>query len=114
MVGVIESGSTVVVEGAGAPRRGEIWGFTNDAGVIVVHRVREVDGDHVTGRGSGNPVDDPPVPLAQAIGRVTTVVAPDGSVKGFGTLDRLGSAAAFRLRRVARTVRRRVWSSGRR
>lgn len=101
MRGVIESGSTVVVEAAPAPRRGEIWVFMNDDAVIVVHRVREVDGMSVTGRGSGNPLDDVPVPLDHAVGRVLALTTPSGTTKRFGIVDRRFAQLMFRIRRVA-------------
>lgn len=105
MSGVIESGSTVVVEAAPVPRPGEIWVFTNDEGVIVVHRVRHVDEFHVIGRGTGNRVDDGPVPIENAVGRVRRLTRPDGSHKQFGMIDRQVARAVFKMRQIARGIR---------
>ena len=103
---VIESGSTVVVEAAPVPRPGEIWVFTDDEGVIVVHRVRHVDEFHVIGRGTGNHVDDGPVPIENAVGRVRALTRPDGSPKRFGIIDRRAAQVSFKIRQMAVRVRR--------
>jgi len=106
MSGVIESGSTVVVEAGPVPRPGEIWAFANDEGVIVVHWVRHVDEFHVIGRGTGNQFDDGPVPIENAVGRVRRLTRPDGSHKQFGIIDRLAAQARFKMRQMAVRLRR--------
>ena len=106
MSGVIESGSRVFVERASAPRRGEIWAFVDHSGAVVVHRVRELGGGLVVGRGAANPIDDDGLPIDRLVGRVRQVVGPDGRRRSFGPVDRLKAAAEFSLRRRVRRWRR--------
>ncbi|MDW3217470.1 MAG: S24/S26 family peptidase [Acidimicrobiales bacterium] len=105
MAGVIATGSTVVIEAADRPRRGEIWAFVEDDGRVVVHRVRELDGDLVIGRGAGNPLDDDPVARDRLVGRVSAATH-GGQVRRFGAWDRRRSHVSFTLRRLLRRFRR--------
>ena len=106
MVGIIESGSTVLVEAAAVPRPGQIWLCVDDEARLVVHRVREVTDGWVTSRGSGNAVDDEPLHLERLVGRVRGVVDPMGRSRVFGRWDQHRSRLLFRLRRIARRVLR--------
>lgn len=107
MAGVIENGSTVRLEPAPEPRRGEVWAFVNDDGGLTVHRIREIDATTITGRGSGNRRDDPPVPRDRLVGRVRRAVSADGTETRFDRRDRVLADAGFRLRRLLRPLRRR-------
>lgn len=117
MAGLIESGATVVLTEASQPRTGEIWAFVDDDGGIVVHRVREYDGANVTGRGSGNSVDDEPVPSSRLIGRVTAA-RNHGRHRVFGEVDRVRASVAMRsrrrIRRLLRGLSRTTWPRERR
>lgn len=101
MRGTISTGATVSVVAAPAPRRGEIWAFVDDQGTVIVHRVREIDGDTIVGRGTGNPIDDPPVHLDRLIGRVVASTSPSGVTTTFGEIDRLQARVRLDLRRAA-------------
>ncbi len=89
MRGVIESGATVTIVPAPKPRQGEIWGFVDDEGNVVVHRVRTITADTIIGRGTGNPIDDPPVPRTRLIGRVDRTLSAAGKATTFRGRDRL-------------------------
>ena len=105
MKGVIATGSTVVIEAAEAPRRGEIWAFVDDDGRIMVHRIREIEGDTVVGRGTGNPLDDDPVDRDRLVGRVSSATQ-GGRVRHFGSFDRIRSRIEFASRKRLRWLRR--------
>lgn len=112
MRGTIASGSEVELVAATRPSRGEIWAFAATGDTVVVHRVRELAEGMVICRGSGNPVDDPPLPLSRAVGRVRRAIPPEGSPRSFGRVDRHRAALAFRLRRLARRIRPRAGGPG--
>lgn len=99
MKGVIESGATVTIGHAEQPRRGEIWAFVDDDGTVVVHRVRTITTDTIIGRGTGNPVDDPPVPKTRLIGRVERTLTSTGKSTTFRGRDRLQALAILDGRR---------------
>lgn len=101
MGSTITSGSIVRITELSQPRRGEVWAFVG-SGEIVVHRVRHLTEDSMTGRGDGNPLDDRTVPRSHLIGRVESTVAPDGSVRSFGWFDRRRAAVRLYVRGVAR------------
>ncbi|MEQ8840148.1 MAG: S24/S26 family peptidase [Acidimicrobiales bacterium] len=103
MSGVIASGSTVVLSPATHPRCGEIWAFVDDDGGVVVHRVREYDGSSVTARGTGNRVDDDPVPASRLVGRVVESHW-SGQRRRFGSVDRVRAAVTLRTRRRVRRL----------
>jgi hypothetical protein len=105
MRGAIASGSTVRLVASRTPRRGEIWAFVANDNAVVVHRVRDVDLDTITCRGVGNPVDDDPVPLDHALGRVSHATDPDGRQRRFGGADRSRARAEFAFRRWMRRFR---------
>lgn len=105
MAGVIATGSIVVIEAADRPRRGEIWAFVDDDGGVVVHRLREIDGDVVIGRGTGNPLDDDPVATDRLIGRVSAATQGDEH-RRFGAWDRRVSRISFAVRKMLRGFRR--------
>jgi hypothetical protein len=98
----IGSGSTVTVSEPSEPRRGEIWAFVGADSGIVVHRVRHLTEDSMTGRGDGNPLDDRTVPRSHLIGRVDAATGPDGTTRRFGSWDRWRASVRLRLREVAR------------
>jgi hypothetical protein len=104
MRGVIASGSTVHLVAAETPRPGEVWAFADDLGRILVHRVRHVDAETITGRGSGNDFDDEPVPWSRLIGRV---VAAEGGrrVRRFGRVDQVRAQLLFAMRSAGRRLR---------
>lgn len=105
MAGVIATGSIVVIEAADRPRRGEIWAFVDDDGGVVVHRLREIDGDMVVGRGTGNPLDDDPVTTDRLIGRVAAATHGDDR-RRFGRWDRRLSRVSFAARKALRRLRK--------
>lgn len=105
MRGVIATGSVVSVVAAARPRRGEIWAFVDDDERIVVHRIREIDGDLVTGRGTGNRVDDDPVHRQRLIGRVVRATG-GGRTRRFGASDRWRSHLLLSARKRLRRFRR--------
>lgn len=106
MVGIIESGATVLVEAAATPRPGQIWLCVDDEARLVVHRVRGVADGLVTSRGSGNDFDDEPLPIERLVGRVRSVVDAEARPRTFGRWDQSRSRLAFRLRRIARRTQR--------
>lgn len=97
----IRSGSKVTVSAPSEPRRGEIWAFVGADSGIVVHRVRHLTEDSMTGRGDGNPLDDRTVPRSHLIGRVDAATGPDGTTRRFGSWDRWRASVRLRLREVA-------------
>lgn len=101
---VIESGSRVEIIAADSPRRGEVWAFVAAGETVVVHRIRDIENGRLIGRGSGNPVDDEPVPVSWAVGRVRSVVEPGGRRRGFGRTDRVRADVWFRIRRRIRSI----------
>lgn len=105
---VIVSGSVVAVHAAERPRRGEIWAFVDDEGQVLVHRIRSIDGETLIGRGVGNRRDDLPLTIDRTIGRVASSLAPDGSERSFGALDRMRADLRFRLRGTLRSLQRRL------
>ena len=104
MGSTIRSGSTVRLTGLSEPRRGEIWAFVGADSEIIVHRVRHIAEDTMTGRGHGNPVDDQIVPRTHLIGRVDSAIGPNGQTRTFGPVDRARAAIHFYVRAGARTV----------
>jgi phage repressor protein C with HTH and peptisase S24 domain len=108
MAGTIESGSRVWVRSQLSPLVGEVWAVVTDDGDVVVHRVREVSDDAIVTRGTGNPIDDAPLPQARLVGRVAKSRSPSGRQTAFGDLDRRRAAAEFALRRLARQILRRL------
>jgi hypothetical protein len=76
----IRDGSIVVVEEARAPRRGEVWAFCDDAGRVVVHRVRHSGVDVVVLQGDRAVHPDAPVSTGRLIGRVRDVRCPSRPV----------------------------------
>ena len=104
MGSTIRSGSTVLIAELSEPRRGEVWAFVGVGSGIVVHRVRHLTRDTMTGRGDGNLVDDIEVPRAHLIGRVAAATGPDGSTRRFGLLDRRSAAIRLFVRGFGRRV----------
>jgi hypothetical protein len=104
MGSTIRSGSTVRLTELSEPRRGEVWAFVGPGSGIVVHRVRHLTDESVTGRGDGNPLDDHTVPRSHLIGRVESATSPSGSVRRFGPFDRRRAAVRLHLRGMARKV----------
>lgn len=100
----IRSGSTVRLSGLSEPRRGEIWAFVGTDSEIVVHRVRHITEDTMTGRGDGNPLDDQTVPRTHLIGRVDSAIGPNGYKRTFGPVDRGRAAIHLYVRAGARKV----------
>ncbi|MEM7141605.1 MAG: S24/S26 family peptidase [Actinomycetota bacterium] len=105
MAGVIAAGSTVTVTAQAAPRRGEIWAFAGDDGTVIVHRVREIEGTTVVGRGTANTLDDAPVAVERLIGRVRSANT-NGATTRFGALDAVRARLAFAARKRLRRLRR--------
>ncbi len=108
MARTIETGATVLVEHAPVARPGQIWLFIDDQSRLVVHRVRSVSDGMVTGRGSGNPIDDEPVSTGRLVGRVRVAVDAENRSRRFGWWDQYRAAVSFRLRQAARQLLRRI------
>lgn len=104
----IRSGSTVRLTEPSEPRKGEVWAFVGTDSTIVVHRVRRLTEESMTGRGDGNRRDDRTVPRTHLIGRVRSSIGPDGERRRFGTFDRLRAALLLRARDMARKSLSRV------
>jgi hypothetical protein len=119
MGSTIRSGSTVRLVELSEPRRGEIWAFVGSEAPdgegqgtderssrsgtgIVVHRIRHIGRDSITGRGDGNRLDDRTVPRSHLIGRVVSAIGPDGTARHFGTVDRHIAATRLWVRSLAR------------
>lgn len=101
MLPVIPTDAVVSVGPADRPRRGEIWAFVDDAGRVVVHRVRRADRSEVTLRGDNNPGNDRRVVIERLIGRVVEV---DGRrIGGTHRLRAVLVQAVAGLRRRLRT-----------
>ena len=109
MAGVIRPDSRVVIEPQDRPRPGQVWAMVADSGQVVVHRVRRIEGDMLVGRGSGNSLDDEPLPLSRLVGVVVAAVDPDGGIRKFGRGDRILSSIVFQAKARARTVLDRFW-----
>lgn len=96
----VVGGERVLVVGGGQPRRGEIWAFVDETGVLVVHRYRsQVDG-MMWFCGDTNAVDDRPVPLCAVVGRVVEVDR-NGRRRRVGVESRI----VGRVRLDARSIR---------
>ena len=106
MGSTIRSGSTVHLTDLSEPRRGEVWAFVGARSGIVVHRVRHLTDESMTGRGDANPLDDHTVPRTHLIGRVDSAAGPTGAVRRFGPFDRRRTAIQLYLRGIARKVLR--------
>jgi hypothetical protein len=85
---VIPSGARVLVTGAGRPRRGEIWAFVVDDGMVVVHRFRRERAGTLWFQGDGNAAVDRPVTSEMLVGRVVATDV-EGRRKRLGSLARL-------------------------
>lgn len=69
---LINDGETIVVEPVQSLRRGEIYVYENDKGIIA-HRLIKIDGERLTFRGERAIDNDPPVTRERVIGRVVAV-----------------------------------------
>jgi hypothetical protein len=69
----IPSGARVLVAAGHRPRRGEIWAFVADEGVVVVHRFRRERDGSLWFQGDGNAGVDRPVRPEMLVGRVVAV-----------------------------------------
>jgi hypothetical protein len=102
----IPSGSRVLVAAGGHPRRGEVWAFVVDEGLVVVHRFRRERNDSLWFQGDGNAGVDRPVLPEMLVGRVVAVDV-EGRRTRLGTLARIRgrlrldtSAMFVRIRRT--------------
>jgi SOS-response transcriptional repressor LexA len=69
----ITSGSSVRIEPAGAPRRGQIWAFCADDGRVLVHRYLGARGELVWLKGDANRDTDAPVHRVLLVGVVREI-----------------------------------------
>jgi Peptidase S24-like len=99
----IASGSQVRVTAGGRPRRGEIWAFVLDDGMVVVHRFRRERAGALWFQGDGNAGVDRPVVPDRLVGRVDAVDF-GGRRTRFGPLARVRG----RLALDATALRRRI------
>jgi phage repressor protein C with HTH and peptisase S24 domain len=101
MVPTLIPGDLVRVEPTRTPARGDVVTFSL-GGDVVTHRVVKVTRDSIVCRGDNRRAPDPPVPLAELIGRVVEV-AGKGPLRG--GRGGLWSASA---RQLARRLRARL------
>jgi phage repressor protein C with HTH and peptisase S24 domain len=74
---VIPSGARVLVAASARPRRGEIWAFVVDDGMVIVHRFRREHEGELWFQGDGNAGVDRPVQPEMLVGRVVAVEVGD-------------------------------------
>jgi hypothetical protein len=85
----IPSGSRVLVAAGDRPRRGEVWAFVVDEGLVVVHRFRRERDDSLWFQGDGNTGVDRPVRPEMLVGRVVAVDVEGRRRTRLGTLARI-------------------------
>ena len=102
---VIPSGARVLVAAAPRPRRGEVWAFVVDDGMVVVHRFRRERAGTLWFQGDGNDGVDRPVTREMLVGRVIAIDV-DGRRRRVGSLARLGALVQMDTRSLHNRLRR--------
>jgi hypothetical protein len=102
---VIPSGARVLVAAAPRPRRGEIWAFVVDEGMVVVHRFRRERAGTLWFQGDGNVSVDRPVSAEMLVGRVIATEV-EGRRRRLGSVARLGGRVQLDTRSLHNRFRR--------
>ena len=100
----IPSGARVFVAAGQRPRRGEIWAFVLDDGMVVVHRFRREHEGVLWFQGDGNASVDRPVRSEMLVGRVVASEAGEKR-RRLGSLDRVRGRLKLDTESLLRRIR---------
>jgi hypothetical protein len=103
----IPSGARVFVVAGVRPRRGEVWAFVIDDGVVIVHRFRRERDGALWFQGDGNARVDRPVTSEMLVGRVVATEV-GGRRRRLGRLARARGRVMLDTTSLIRLFRRAV------